>query len=77
MRSIPTSCITYYAKHNNISVLDVLKQLFNNEVIKFDLIDDNTKFVCRNNTDYTISNVSDVTRTCQYIRDEIDKLFIN
>ena len=54
-----------------------LKQLFNNEVIKFDLTNDNTKIVCRNNKYYTISNVSYFTRTCQYIRDESDKLFIN
>ena len=54
-----------------------LKQLFNNEVIKFDLTNDNTKIVCGNNKYYTISNVSYFTRTCQYIRDESDNVFIN
>ena len=77
MKGIPTSCIKYYAEQHNISVLDVYKQLYNNEVIKFDLTNDGNKFVCRNNKGYTISNVSDFTRTCQYIRDESDKFFIN
>ena len=55
MRGIPTPCITYYAKQNNITVLDVYKQLYNGEVIKFDLTNDGNKFVCRNNRDYTVS----------------------
>ena len=76
-RSIPTSCVKYYAKQYNISVSDVFKQLFNNEAIKLDLTNDNTKTVCGNNKDYTIPNVSDFTRTCQYIRDQSDKSFFN
>ena len=55
----------------------LFKQLCDNEVITFDLTNDNTKCVCRNNTYYTISNVSYFTRTRQYIRDESDNLFIN
>ena len=58
-------------------VLDVYKKLYNNETIKFDLTNDGNKFVCRNNKDHTISNVSDFTRRCKYIRDESDKVFIN
>ena len=58
MKGIPTPCIKYYAEQHNISVLYVYKQLYNNEVIKFDLTNDGNKFVCRNNKDYTISNVS-------------------
>ena len=77
MKGIPTSCIQYYAEQNNLSVLDIYKKLYNNEVIKFDLTNDGNKFACRNNKDYTISNVSDFTRKCQYIRDESDKFFIN
>ena len=50
--------------------------MFNNKTIKFDVTNDNTKFVCRNNKDYTISNVSDFIRKCKYIRDEGDKFFI-
>ena len=76
MKGIPTPCINYYAEQN-ISALDVYKQLFDNKTIKFDLINDGNKFVRRNNTDYTIGNVSFVTRTCQYIRDEHDKVFTN
>ena len=76
MKGIPASCIKYYAEQHNISVLDMYTKLFNNIIIKFDLINGGTKFVCRNNKDHTISNVSDFTRKCQYIRDESDKFFI-
>ena len=65
MMSIPTSCIKYYATQHTIRVLDVFKHLYNNNVIKVDLTNDNTKFVCRGNNHYTISNVSHLTRTCQ------------
>ena len=68
MRGIPTPCITYDAKQNNITVLDVYKKLYNNEVIKFDLTNDGNKFVCRNNRDYTVSNVSEFTRTARMIK---------
>ena len=77
MKGIHTSCIQYYAEQHNISVLDMYKKLYNNEVIKFGLTNDGNKFVCRNNKDHTISNVSDFTRKCQYIRDESDKFYIN
>ena len=77
MKGIPTPCVKYYAEQNDISVLDVYKQLYGNKTIKFDLANDGNKFVCRSNTDCTVSNVSDFTRTCQYIRDENDKMFIN
>ena len=77
MKGIPTSCITYYAEQHNMSVLDVFKQLYDNKTIKFDLSNDGNKFVCKNNKDHTISNVSDFTRRCQYIRDASDKFLIN
>ena len=77
MKGIPTPCIKYYAEQHNITVLDIYKKLYNNEVIKFDLTNDGNKFVCRNDKDHTISNVSDFTRRCQYIRDENDKFLIN
>ena len=77
MKGIPTSCIQYYADQHNISVLGVYKKLYNNGIIKFDLTNDGNKFVCRNNKDYTMSNVSDFTRRCKYIRDESDKFFID
>ena len=77
MKGIPTSCIQYYADQHNISVLDVFKQLYDNKTIKFDLTNDGNKFVCRNNKDHTISNVTDFTRKCKYIRDKGDKFFIN
>ena len=77
MKGIPTSCIQYYAEQHNITVLDIYKKLYNNEAIKFDLTNDGNNFVCRDNKDHTISNVSDFARRCQYIRDESDKFFIN
>ena len=77
MKGIPAPCTEYYAQQKGISVLDVYKKLFNNKTIKFDLTNDTTQFVCRNNKDYTIQHVSDFTRKCQNIRDESDKLFIN
>ena len=77
MKGIPTSCIKYFAGQHNITVLDMYTKLFNNKTIKFDIIHDGNKFVCRNNKDHTISNVSDSTRKCQYIRDGSDKFFVN
>ena len=77
MKGIPTPCIKYYAQQKGITVLDVYKKLFKNKTIKFDLNNDTAKFVCGNDKDYTISNVSDFTRKCKYIRDESDKFFIN
>ena len=68
MRGIPTPRIKYYAKQNNTIVLDVYKKLYNNKEIKFDLTNDGNKFVCRNNKDQTVSNVSDFTRTAKVIR---------
>ena len=77
MKGIPTPGIKYYAEQHNMIVLDVYTQLFNNKTIKCDLSNDGNKFVCRNNKDYTISDVSDFTRKCHYIRDDRDKFFIN
>ena len=76
MKGIPTPCIKYYAEQNNISVLVVYKQIYNNEYITFDLTNDGKKFACRNNKDYTISIVSDFTRKCQYINDNEDKYIL-
>ena len=77
MKGIPTPCIKYYAEQPNISVLGMYQKLYNNEVIKFDLTNAGNKFVCRNNKDHTISNVTGFTRKCQYIRDGSDKFLIN
>ena len=77
MKGIPTPWMQYYTKQNNISVFDVYKQVYNNKSIKLDVTNDGNKFVRRNNKDYTVSNVSYFNRTCQYIRDERHKVFIN
>ena len=42
--------------------------LYNNEEIKFDVTTGGNKFVCRNNKDHTVSNVSEFTRTAKFIR---------
>ena len=77
MKGIPTSCIQYYAEQHNTNVLDLFKQLYDNTTIKFDLTNDGNTFVCKNNKDHTISNVTGFTRRCQYIRDESGKFYIN
>ena len=77
MKGIPTACIKYYAEQHKRSALDLFKQLYDNKTIKFDLTSDGNEFVCRNNKDHTISNVSDFTRKCKCIRDERDKFYIN
>ena len=77
MKGIPTPCTKYYAEQHNITGLYIYEKLYNNEVIKFDLTNDVNKFVCRNNKDHTISNVTGFTRICQNTRDESDKFFIN
>ena len=77
MKSIPTPCIKYRAEQHNLTVLDLCKKLYDNKTIRFDLTNDGNKFVCRNNKDHTIPNVSDFTRKCQSIRDGSDKFFIS
>ena len=76
MKGIPTPCIKHFAEPHNLIVLDVYKKVFGNTAIKFDLPNDNTKFVCRSNKGYTISKVSYFARKCQYIIYESDKFFI-
>ena len=81
MRGIPTSCIEYYAKIHNISVLEIYSQLFDGRSIEFDLTNDNNKCVFRNNKDHTISSLYEgqkgTTRTCKFVRNENDKIVIN
>ena len=77
MRGIPTKCLKYHAEPNHISVLDVYNELYTNNVIIIGLTNDGNDIVCKHNTDYVSSNVSDFGRTCKYIRYEKDSLFIN
>ena len=81
MKGIPTPCIKYYSEQNNINVLDVYKQLYDNKSITFDLTNYSTKFVCRNNKDHSVSSLKHgsvgSTRKCQYIREKDDKIFVN
>ena len=41
------------------------------------LTNDLNKFVCKDNKDHTVSNVTKLTRNTKYIRNENDKIFIN
>ena len=81
MRGIPTSCIEYYAKIHNISVLDLYSQLFDGSSVEFDLISDNNKCVFRNTKDHNTSSLYEgqkgITRTCKFVRNENDKIVIN
>ena len=80
MKGFPTSCIEYYAKINNISVLDVYKKLYKNESIVIGLTNDNNKCVFRNHKDHTVSSLhkydKGTTRTCKCVRHENDKIVI-
>ena len=60
-----------------MTVLDIYKRLYEGKLFKFDLTNQGTKFVCKNNTDHTVSNVTDFTRTTKFIRNDDDKIFIN
>ena len=81
MKGIPTPCIKYYAKQNNMSVLDLYKKLYKGEIIEFDLTNDDNKFVCRNNKDHTISNLHKgdcgSTRKTKFIKKDNEKIYIN
>ena len=46
-RGIPTSCITYKASQNKITVLGICKNLYKGEIIEFDLTNNLTKYVCK------------------------------
>ena len=81
MKGNPTPCIDYFAKVNNISVLDLYSQLFNGASIEFDLINGNNKCVFRNNKDHTVKSLCEgqkgTTRTCKFVRNENNKTVTN
>ena len=81
MKGIPTSCIEYYAKIHNISVLEIYSQLCDGKSIEYGLANDNNKCVFRNNKDHTISSLYEgqkgITRTCKFVRNENDKIVTN
>ena len=76
LRGVPAACIKYYAEQK-ITALDMYNKLNEGEAITFDLTNGLTKFVCKNNKDHTISNVTTFTRTTKYIRNPENKIFIN
>ena len=67
MRGIPTSCIDYEAS-KKYCFRYIYKRLYEGEPLNFDLTNQGTTFVCKNNKDHTISNVTDFTRTTKFIR---------
>ena len=54
-----------------------IKNTYKGKVVEFDLINNLTKFACKNNKDHTISNVTRLFRKTKFVRDPEDKLFIN
>ena len=76
MKGFPTSCIEYYAKENQMSVLDVYKDLCENKSIEIDLTNQNTKYVFRNTPGFNVKSLfygdKGTTRTCRFIRDKND-----
>ena len=81
MKGIPTSCIEYYAKIHNISVLEIYSQLFDGRSVEFDLTNGNNKCVFRNNKDHTICSLYEgekgTTRTCKFVGNENGKIVMN
>ena len=74
-RGIPTFCIQYQAGQDKITALGIYKSLYKGEVIEFGSTNDLTTFVCRNNKDHAVSNVTKYTRTAGFFRDGNDKLW--
>ena len=77
MRGVPNVCIKYTADQDKMTVLDIYKILYEGEAIEFDLTNKGTKFVCKNNKDHTVSNVTKFTRTTKFIRGSEDNIYIN
>ena len=63
--------------NKQITAVDIYKKLYKGETIKFDLTNDLTKCVCKDNKDHTVSNVTKSKRTTKYIRNPEDTIFIN
>ena len=51
--------------------------MYKGNLIEFGLINNLTKFVCKNTKGHTTSNVTKFTRKTKFVRDENDKTFIN
>ena len=81
MKGVPTSCIEYYAKVHNISVLEIYSQLFDGVSLGFDLTNGNNKCVFRNNKDHTVKFLFEgqkgTTRTGEFVRIANNKIVIN
>ena len=75
-RGIPTSCIQYKASQDKTTALDIHKSLYKGEAIEFDLINDLTKVVSKDNRDHTVSNVTKLSRKTKYVRNGSDKICI-
>ena len=80
MKGIPASCIEYFAKVHNISVLELYSQLFGGMSVEFGLTNGDNKCVFINNQDHTVSSLYEgqklTTRTCKFVRNENDKTII-
>ena len=81
MNGFPTSCIGHYAQQNNMSVLYVYTYLYDNKSIEIGLTNQSTKCVWRNTPEFSVESLfygdKGITRTCRFIRDNNDTVFIN
>ena len=81
MNGFPTSCIQHYATTNNMSVSYVYNKLYDYKSIEIDVTNQHTKCVFRNTPEFKVNSLfygdKGTTRTCRFIRDTNDKLFIN
>ena len=81
MKGIPNQCITYYAEQHKICVLDIYKQLLENQSTEFDLANQNNKCVFRKTQEYNANSLhygdKGTTRTCQFIRPREQNISIN
>ena len=57
MNCFLTSCIEYYAKYNNMSVLYVYQEFYDNKPVKIDLTNQSNKCVFRNTPEYNVKSL--------------------
>ena len=54
MKSVPTSCIKYTSKENELEPMDLYKKLYDKEQIYFDLTENGDKFTVKNEKDFSV-----------------------
>ena len=54
LKSVPTSCIKHTANKENTTPIELFKQLFNGDKIKFDLLEDGNKCGFKFEKDFSV-----------------------